>query len=113
VLLVARSIAFYALKATFEALAKLLEAYKNSGLPIPLRHRDRTEVRRRGQFCTVVGADLAYLAKAESWNDQYFTDLEAEVEIEGHYYSSALKRLLRRRSSGLRRVPSLASGRTG
>lgn len=68
---------------------------------------DFTKMRRRRQFCLVLDSDLAALAKVENWKDQYFTDLEAEVEAEGEYYVSLLRRLLRRPSQGLRRVRSL------
>lgn len=90
-----------------EKLAQLLEVYKNSGLPVTLDRQSRHQIRRRRQFCSVINADLAVLAKAENWNDQYFTDLEAEVEAEGGYYPSALHRLFRRKSRGLRRASSL------
>jgi hypothetical protein len=96
-----------ALAHAFEAAAKLLEAYKNSGMPSIGRRQASTVIRKRKQFCDVLLADLAYIAKAENWNDQFFTDLEADVEIEGGYYASALKRLLKRRSFGIRRVSSL------
>lgn len=56
---------------------------------------------KRKQFCAVLDA---YLAKAENWNDQYFTDLEAEVETEGGYYATALDKLRRRKSFGLRKI---------
>lgn len=90
-----------------ELLVKFSEAYKTSGLPVWLSKQNKSRVRRRKQFCAVLDADLAYLAKAENWNDQYFTDLEAEVETEGGYYASALDRLRRKKSFGLRKERSL------
>lgn len=92
-----------------ENFAKALEAYKNSGFPLTLPGEKRVEVRRRQQFCKVLNSDLLTLAKAESWNDQYFTDLEAEVEAEGVYYASLLNKMIGRQSHGLRRVSSLIS----
>lgn len=96
-----------ALGKVIELLVKLIEIYKTSGLPIWLSKDNETRVRRRKQFCAVLEADLAYLAKAENWNDQYFTDLEAEVESEGGYYASALDKLRRKKSFGLRKERSL------
>lgn len=90
-----------------ENLIKLFGAYKSSGLPMWLNDANKSRVRRRKQFCSVLDADLAYLAKAENWNDQYFTDLEAEVETEGGYYASAWHRVRRIKSFGLRKEPSL------
>lgn len=90
-----------------EALAKLADLYKASGLPMPMSSEDRDRVRRRSQFCAVLDSDLAQIAKSESWNDQYFTDLEAEVESEGGYYASAFHKLIGRRSQGLRKERSL------
>jgi hypothetical protein len=55
---------------------------------------------RRARFCASLLAALAGLAKAENWDDRYFTDLEAEAET-----SSLRGRWLRRGS--LRRVPSI------
>lgn len=95
------------LEKFFEGLIKFIEIYKSSGLPIWLNKDNKTRVRKRKQFCAVLEADLAYLAKAENWNDQYFTDLEAEVESEGGYYASALDRLRRKKSFGLRKERSL------
>ncbi|MGK2887565.1 MAG: NACHT domain-containing protein [Rhodococcus sp. (in: high G+C Gram-positive bacteria)] len=106
-LLVATWLVINAFAALIEALAKALEAYKNVGFPVSVGRSNRIGVRRRRQFCKVVHADLAVLAKRENWNDQYFTDLEADVEVDGEYYPSLLHRLLRRRRHGLRRVPSI------
>lgn len=99
--------AAYALGSLLTAAAKALEAYKKSGLPVTLNQKQLAKVRRRRQFCNALKADLATLAKTENWNDQYFTDLEAEVEAEGGYYPTVLHRLFRHQSRGLRRVPSL------
>lgn len=94
-------------KGVIEQLAKFIEIYKASGLPVWLNKINKVKVRRRKQFCAVLDADLAYLAKAENWNDQYFTDLEAEVETEGGYYATALDKLRRKKSFGLRKERSL------
>ena len=67
----------------------------------------RVSMRRRQQFCTVLRSDLDVIAKAENWNDQWFTDLEAEVEAEGRYFRTLLDRLLNRRVSGYRKEQSL------
>lgn len=101
---------FFILKticALIEQLAKFLESYKSSGFTIWLNKDNKIRVRKRKQFCAVLDADLSYLAKAENWNDQYFTDLEAEVETEGGYYASALDKLRRKKSFGLRKERSL------
>jgi len=47
------------------------------------------------------------MAKLENWNDQWFTDLEAEVEADGGYYNGPFNRLIGRSSIGVRRVASL------
>ncbi|MDD1978515.1 NACHT domain-containing protein [Pseudomonas tussilaginis] len=96
-----------ALGVVLEHLIKLAEAYKSSGLPMLLSQDNKARVRRRKQFCGVLDADLSYLAKAENWNDQYFTDLEAEVETEGGYYATAWHRVRRKKSIGLRKEKSL------
>lgn len=98
---------FKTISAFLECTLKLADFYKNSGLPLFLNEKNKHSVRRRKQFCTVLESDLAYIAKAENWNDQYFTDLEAEVETEGGYYASALDKLRRKKSLGLRKERSL------
>ncbi|WLS79495.1 NACHT domain-containing protein [Erwinia pyri] len=100
-------IAFKTLSSVFESSAKLIDSYKSSGLPLWLNKDNKLKVKKRKQFCSVLDADLAYLAKAENWNDQYFTDLEADVETEGGYYASALNKLLKKKSFGLRKEHSL------
>jgi len=69
------------------------------------RHREHIE--RRKQFLSVLGSDLAGIGKAEAWNDQNFTDLEAEVQVEGGYYATVFDRIRRRRSFAQRKEPSL------
>lgn len=90
-----------------ENLAKFIESYKSSGLPLWQNKSNKNSIKKRKQFCAVLEADLSYLAKAENWNDQYFTDLEAEVETEGGYYASALDKLRKKKSFGLRKERSL------
>ncbi|MGQ2992674.1 NACHT domain-containing protein [Variovorax sp.] len=96
-----------ALSKVVDSLIKLLEAIRASGVPRFMKREDRIKIRRRSQFCAVLEADLTSIAKAESWNDQYFTDLEAEVETEGGYYISALHRFLGKVTTGLRKEKSL------
>jgi hypothetical protein len=96
-----------ALAKVLEGAIKLVDAAKASGLPRFMKREERIKVRHRSQFCGVLEADLANIAKAESWNDQYFTDLEAEVETEGGYYISSLHRFFGRVSTGLRKEKSL------
>lgn len=115
--LVALAIALSAGVKIFESLAKLVEL-----LVASIRHgadglkggRARRQfIQRRTQFLRVLSADLASIGKAESWNDQHYTDLEAEVQIEGGYYANAIARLLRNRSHGSRRLGSLMSAIDG
>jgi hypothetical protein len=94
-------------KHLLEIVAKISKSCKTLGIKVRTSPKELARLRRRQQFCKVLGSDLATLAKAESWNDQFFTDLEAEVEAEGGYYANPVDRLLRRKSQGLRRVPSL------
>lgn len=96
-----------ALSGLIESFSKFIDIYKSSGFPLWLNKWNKIAVRKRKQFCAVLDADLAYLAKAENWNDQYFTDLEAEVETEGGYYATALDKLRRKKSFGLRKERSL------
>lgn len=106
ILIIILGIAFLFIAAgkLLEGLAKALEAYKNSGLPLTFRLEKRIQVRRRQQFCKILNGDLLTLAKGENWNDQYFTDLEAEVEAEGGYYPTLIHKMLGRQSRGLRRI---------
>ncbi|WP_122384448.1 NACHT domain-containing protein, partial [Pseudomonas savastanoi] len=96
-----------AINKTIELLVKLLGAYKSSGLPMMLNVDNKLKIKRRKQFCNVMISDLGQLSRAENWNDQNFTDLEAEVEIEGGYFANPWDRLRRKKSYGLRKEPSL------
>ncbi|MBS4099234.1 MAG: NACHT domain-containing protein, partial [Sulfuricella sp.] len=95
------------IKKILESLASSVGNLNKLGLFLVSGQDLKLAVRRRQQFCGVLRSDLDAIAKAENWNDQWFTDLEAEVEAEGGYYSNVLSRLFKRRSHGIRRVPSL------
>ncbi|MGJ7249537.1 NACHT domain-containing protein [Morganella morganii] len=90
-----------------DKVVTFIEIYKKNGFPVWINKKNKIIVRRRKQFCSVLDADLSYLAKAENWNDQYFTDLEAEVETEGGYYASTIDKLRKKKSFGLRKERSL------
>lgn len=107
VLFFALSILLNAAGKAFEGGAKLLNSLGGSGFSRIMNRDENLRIRKRTQFCSVLEADLTSIAKAESWNDQYFTDLEAEVETEGGYYKSRLHRLFGRSSNGLRKEKSL------
>lgn len=109
ILILSFAVLSWAVGTLLEGLAKVLDAYKKSGLPLTVGKEKKAQVRRRQQFCKVLNGDLLTLAKAENWNDQYFTDLDAEVEAEGRYYANLLNKMLRRQSQGLRKVSSLIS----
>jgi len=105
--ILALAVLLWAIGYLSEKISKLLDVYKKFGLPVSLDPKTKVHIRKRRQFCSVINADLSVLAKTENWNDQYFADLEAEVEAEGGYFPSALHKLFKRKSRGLRRVPSL------
>ncbi|MDR7048875.1 hypothetical protein J2X54_001323 [Duganella sp. 3397] len=100
-------LSFKLVKKCIEMGLTLLEAYRKGRYRVVVRAEQRRIVRRRQQFCMVLDSDLSSIAKAENWNDQYFTDLEAEVETEGGYYASALDKIAKKKFYGMRRVSSL------
>lgn len=69
------------------------------------KRRDDMVLKRR--FASVLESDLDYIDQAENWNDLQFVDLEAEVEMDGEYYSTSFNRRFGLKSRGLRRVKSL------
>ncbi len=101
----------------FEAIIKAIQFICDGYSSLAARRiggKKRSEwIKRKRQFLNVLASDLSAIAKAEAWNDQHFTDLEAEVEVDGRYYASAFRRLLRKKSSGLRRESSLISAIDG
>jgi hypothetical protein len=99
--------AVWLLRQLLEMVAKSIESWHNIGLPTMMSTTERQHLLRRSLFCKMLRGDVQTLNKAENWNDQFFTDLEAEIEIEGFYYASPIHRLFRRRSQGLRRCNSL------
>ena len=92
---------------TLEGALKILKAANALVRRFTLSPHKKLEIKRRQQFCRVLRSDVEVLNKTENWNDQFFTDLEAEVEAEGGFYASAFDRLRGRRSRGLRRERSL------
>jgi len=98
---------FLLFKKLLDAYIGLTDTWKKAGLPVQLSASERDALRRRQQFCRMLRSDLDALNKAENWNDQSFTDLEAEVEVDGSFYFSRIDRLFGRQSRGLRRLPSL------
>ncbi|WP_375772993.1 NACHT domain-containing protein [Archangium gephyra] len=98
---------FILFKKLLDAYIGLTDTWKKAGLPVQLSAAQRDALRRRQQFCRMLRSDLDALNKAENWNDQSFTDLEAEVEVDGSFYVSRIDRLFGRKSRGLRRLPSL------
>jgi len=92
-------------------LARAVSALKN-GLKTSIEAirggaQYREHIQRRRQFLSVLSSDLAAIGKAEAWNDQNFTDLEAEVQVDGGYFASVFDRLRNHRSFGQRREKSL------
>jgi hypothetical protein len=96
-----------ALTALVGLILKLRERVLQLGVGTRWSREARLETLRRKQFCTMLASDLAALAKAENWNDQYFSDLEAEVEAEGRFFASRLHKAMMLHTIGVRRVSSL------
>ena len=88
IVIVALALAAWIGSKLLEGVAKGIKSWKTIGLPTTLSAEKKLQTLRRQQFCKVLRGDLENLNKAENWNDQFFTDLEAEVEAEGHYYAS-------------------------
>lgn len=105
------TVSLFALSKIVDGAAKLVQLIADGAKAAVARHaggRQRIAwLNRKHQFLSVLASDLGAIGKAEAWNDQHFTDLEAEVEIEGRYYASPLWRLLRKKSTGRRKESSL------
>lgn len=105
------TISLIAISKIMDGLAKLTQYLVDAIKAILARRvggRRKSEwLNRKRQFLCVLASDLGSIGKAEAWNDQHFTDLEAEVEIDGRYYASSLRRLFRKKSFGKRKEPSL------
>lgn len=97
----------YLLSKALEFLLSIKNSSSGLGINFSLSSALRTEIRRRQQFCKALVSDLAFLAKSENWNDQFFTDLEAQIEAEGRFYATNIDKLFHRESIGLRRSRSL------
>ena len=106
-LLIASYLFLWLLSKYAEFTHKIISTFRTLPLFGALTSEERVQRRRRAQFCKVMRSDIEALNKTENWNDQHFTELEAEVEADGYYYPSRLHRLLRYRSFGIRRVRSL------
>ncbi len=95
------------LRQVLEHIIRIRDGLRDLGFPAPRTAAQRLEIKCRQNFCRVLRGKIEWLNSAENWNDQFFADLEAEVEAEGGFYASALHRVFRRQSRGLRRVRSL------
>jgi len=89
------------------SLATVVTNAKALGFNYLSSKEKKRAIQRKKQFSGVLRSDLDSIAKAENWNDQWFTDLEAEVEAEGSYFNNAFNKIVRKKSYGIRRVPSL------
>ncbi|MEF9418381.1 NACHT domain-containing protein [Xanthomonas citri] len=89
-----------AISAIKDCLVFLIDAFRGG-----VKYREH--VQRRNQFLSALSSDLATIGKAEAWNDQNFTDLEAEVQVDGGYFATIFDRLRKHRSYGQRRERSL------
>lgn len=107
ILVAAAVLLFWASSMLLESVLKFLQHIQKTGVWFTVDKRTRTKIRKRQNFCRTLNGDLAVLAKKENWNDQFFADLEAEVEAEGAYYKSTFHRLIGKKVHGLRRAPSL------
>ncbi|WP_075256235.1 NACHT domain-containing protein [Herbaspirillum camelliae] len=93
-------------------IVSLTEAAQKLGFSFSLSRNKRLEIKQRQYFCRVIRADLEQISHSENWNDQWFTDLEAEVQAEGRFYQSYLHKFFRKGSSGYRKEPSLMTAIT-
>lgn len=89
-----------------KALAQWAIFADNWGLSSGEKGPDRRE---RQHICDVLDHCIDSLNYAESWSRIPFTDLEAEIEVEGQQYSSALARLFDRSTEGRRKVNRLVN----
>jgi hypothetical protein len=105
--LVAGAIALHFIRWVLDTAAAIVTSLAKLGLRLIGSTERKFAYRRRQQFCGALRSDLDSMAKLENWNDQWFTDLEAEVEANGQYYSGQFNRIIGRSSNGVRRVASL------
>lgn len=61
----------------------------------------------RWKFCRTVWLNIENINEVESWQDESFTDLEADIVANGYYFSSWLARWFGLKSTGARRVGRL------
>jgi len=93
-------------------IISLVEVVQKIGFSFSWSRNRRLEIKQRQNFCRVIRADLEQIAHSENWNDQWFTDLEAEVQAEGRFYQSSFHRFFKRGSNGYRKEPSLMTAIT-
>jgi NACHT domain len=70
---------------------------------------DKRRADLRGRFASMMATQVMRVSEAEEWQDEQFTELEAEVEMHGRQSRGLL---LRRRLESIRRVPSLSAALT-
>ncbi|AOS43185.1 NACHT domain protein [Lacunisphaera limnophila] len=97
------------LTETCKGLMAARETVRTQGFLFLKSEQERLDTRRRRQFFRILKSDLDNLSKQENWNDQAFADLDAEVLLEGSFFTSILAKLYDNPKRGVRRSKSLMS----
>lgn len=100
------------LEKSVAIIFRCIGTFQEKILPIFSSQDERDEIGQRQMFCGLLKADLVKIGSGENWMDQWFTDLEAEVEVEGGIFVNRFDRWRNKSTATLRREPSLMAAIT-
>ncbi len=89
-------------------LSKIKDVWAQSFKPMFYNREQKQRSKRRQKFAEHIEYELRRLDRDENWNDDRFTELEAEIEAEGRHKIHSIIPFLNRTRSGLRREKSLS-----
>jgi hypothetical protein len=90
------------------AFSKIKQVLVEDIQPIFYNPVQRRRRNRRQRFADHVESEVRRLNNLESWNDNRFSELEAEVEFQGHWMAFSWLPFIRRSRYGTRRERSLS-----
>ena len=101
-----------ALKWIFDALDKatsISDRIKKNSFLFFKSEGEQSNLLQRKRFLQILRLDIENISRKESWNDQAFADLDADVETEGWFYRGFVNEVFKRSSNGIAVRRSLIS----
>jgi len=99
---------YYALQIIDKFISVTRQVYAG-GFMLFRTGAEKVAIRRRRLFLEINRRNIEAVSTRESWDDQAFAEIDAEVAIHGRFFQNAIARLFRRSSTGIRKVRSVSA----